>query len=119
MYYELVNVTNNTKGDVYMMNIMLVCSAGMSTSMLVTKMQEAAKAKGIDANIWAIPEAHLEAEAEKSDFILLGPQVRFLKSKVEAVASPQGIPVEVIDMMHYGMMNGDEVLKQALNMKQS
>ena len=29
--------------------IMLNCSAGMSTSLLVTKMQEAAKEQGIDA----------------------------------------------------------------------
>lgn len=99
------------------MNIMLVCSAGMSTSMLVTKMEEAAKAQGVEAKIWAIPEAQLDAEVDNSDVILLGPQVRFLKSKVEGVASPKGIPVEVIDMMHYGMMNGEEVLKQALNLK--
>lgn len=31
--------------------IMLNCSAGMSTSLLVTKMQEAAKEQGIDADI--------------------------------------------------------------------
>ena len=99
------------------MNIMLVCSAGMSTSMLVTKMQEVAKAKGVDATIWAIPEAQLQAEIDKSDVILLGPQVRFLKSKIEAEAAPKGIPVEVIDMMAYGMMNGEAVLDQALNMK--
>ena len=32
--------------------IMLVCSAGMSTSLLVTKMQKAAEAKGMDADIF-------------------------------------------------------------------
>ncbi|HEN2154429.1 TPA: PTS sugar transporter subunit IIB, partial [Enterococcus faecium] len=34
--------------------IMLVCSAGMSTSLLVTKMQKAAEAKGIDSDIFAV-----------------------------------------------------------------
>ena len=33
---------------------MLVCSAGMSTSLLVTKMQKAAEAKGMDADIFAV-----------------------------------------------------------------
>ena len=33
--------------------IMLVCSAGMSTSLLVTKMQKAAEAQGVDAEIFA------------------------------------------------------------------
>ncbi len=35
--------------------IMLVCSAGMSTSLLVTKMQKAAEAKGIDSDISLCP----------------------------------------------------------------
>ncbi|WP_050615632.1 PTS sugar transporter subunit IIB [Bacillus testis] len=99
------------------MNIMLVCSAGMSTSMLVTKMEEAAAAQSIDAKIWAIPEAQLQEDIDKCDVVLLGPQVRFLKSKIEAVAAPKGIPVEVIDMMNYGAMNGKAVLDQALSMK--
>ena len=33
--------------------IMLVCSAGMSTSLLVSKMQKSAKEKGLDAEIFA------------------------------------------------------------------
>ena len=35
-----------------MIKIMLACSAGMSTSLLVTKMQEAAKEKGVECEIW-------------------------------------------------------------------
>lgn len=35
-----------------MKNILLACSAGMSTSLLVTKMEEAAKSRGIDVTIW-------------------------------------------------------------------
>ena len=36
-----------------MKNILLVCNAGMSTSMLVQKMQAAAKEQGIEATIQA------------------------------------------------------------------
>ena len=35
------------------MNILLVCAAGMSTSLLVNRMNEAAAAKGIGINIEA------------------------------------------------------------------
>ncbi|MGC4431352.1 PTS sugar transporter subunit IIB, partial [Streptococcus suis] len=38
-----------------MKHIMLVCNAGMSTSMLVTKMQKAAEETGGEATIWAVP----------------------------------------------------------------
>ncbi|GAD45496.1 phosphotransferase system cellobiose-specific component IIB, partial [Streptococcus constellatus subsp. pharyngis SK1060 = CCUG 46377] len=34
--------------------IMLACAAGMSTSLLVTKMQAAADEKGLDAEIFAV-----------------------------------------------------------------
>ena len=40
-----------------MTNILLVCSAGMSTSMMVKKMQEAAEEKKIEAEIWAVGDA--------------------------------------------------------------
>ena len=66
-----------------MVNILLVCSAGMSTSMLVKRMQESAEAKGLEANIWAVGDANSKDAAKKADIILLGPQVRYLKSKTE------------------------------------
>ena len=48
-----------------MIKIMLACSAGMSTSLLVTKMENAAKEKGIEAEIWAISEVNLANELKK------------------------------------------------------
>ncbi len=43
---------------------------------------------------------------------MLGPQVRFLQSKMKKIA--KGKPVEVIDMKSYGTMNGALVLEQAI-----
>ena len=42
------------------MVIRLFCAAGMSTSVLVKKMQEAAKEKGKDADIAAFPISEME-----------------------------------------------------------
>ena len=47
------------------------------------------------------------------DVLLLGPQVRFMKSQFEQKLAPKGIPLEVINMADYGMMNGEKVLAQA------
>ena len=96
-----------------MVNILLVCSAGMSTSMLVKRMQESAEAKGLEANIWAVGDANSKDAAKKADIILLGPQVRYLKSKTEKMVDGR-IPVEVIDMRVYGFMNGEKALDSAL-----
>ena len=55
-----------------MYNILLVCSAGMSTSMLVKKMQDAAAEKGVEATIWAVGDAESVEEVKKADIVLLG-----------------------------------------------
>ncbi|MCF8698140.1 PTS sugar transporter subunit IIB, partial [Enterococcus faecium] len=65
--------------------IMLVCSAGMSTSLLVTKMQKAAEEKGMEADIFAVSasDADNNLESKNVDVLLLGPQVRFMKAQFE------------------------------------
>ncbi|WP_270784470.1 PTS sugar transporter subunit IIB [Enterococcus faecalis] len=68
--------------------IMLVCSAGMSTSLLVTKMQKAAEDRGMEA----------------------------MKGQFEQKLQPKGIPLDVINMADYGMMNGEKVLDQAISL---
>ncbi len=97
-----------------MKRILLVCSAGMSTSLLVSKMEEVAKAKGIQCQIEAVSEAEAKNRIDKIDVLLLGPQVRFLLSKFKTLLEPKGVPVEVIDMVAYGTMNGEKVLNRAL-----
>lgn len=102
-----------------MIKIMLACSAGMSTSLLVTKMEVAAKEAGVEAKIWAISEVNLPNEITKCDVLLLGPQVRYILSKATKLGEPHGIPVEVINMMQYGRCDGKAVLNRALELYQS
>ncbi|MGL4737848.1 MAG: PTS sugar transporter subunit IIB [Cellulosilyticaceae bacterium] len=99
-----------------MIKIMLACSAGMSTSLLVTKMQEAAKVQGVESEIWAISEVKLADEISKCDVLLLGPQVRYVLPKAQEIAAPHNVPVEVINMMDYGRCNGEAVLKRAMEL---
>ena len=96
-----------------MKNILLVCNAGMSTSLLVNKMKEEAVARGVEVNINALPVAEVKEAIDKVDIVLLGPQVRFQKALVEEYAAGR-IPVEVIDIRAYGAMNGKAVLESAL-----
>lgn len=100
--------------------IMLNCAAGMSTSLLVTKMQQAAKDEGIDVKVFACPasEASQHIEQDQIDCVLLGPQVGYMKGDFENKVKGAGkdgkdIPLAVIDMQAYGMMDGKKVLKQA------
>ncbi|MBL4933417.1 PTS sugar transporter subunit IIB [Clostridium paridis] len=96
-----------------MKKILLVCAAGMSTSLLVNKMLDAAKEKGVEIEITALPVSEASKLVDQVDMVLLGPQVRFQKPQVDALVKGR-IPVEVIDMRLYGTMNGKAVLENAL-----
>ena len=102
-----------------MKKILLVCSAGMSTSLLVSKMKVSAKEKGIDCIINAVAESELNDYDRDFDVLLLGPQVRFLFNKFKERFSLEGVPVSVISTVDYGTMNGDKVLKYALDLMEN
>lgn len=93
-----------------MKKIVLLCSAGLSTSMLVEKMKVAAKEMNLECEISAHPISAAASEGGSADVVLLGPQVRF---QVDAVKEKVTCPVEAIDMTAYGMMNGEAVIKRA------
>ncbi|WP_432627370.1 PTS sugar transporter subunit IIB [Brotaphodocola sp.] len=95
-----------------MKKILLVCNAGMSTSMLVAKMKKAAEKDGIEVSIEAKPLSDAKTQIQETDIVLLGPQIRYELENVRKIAG--STPVEAIDMKDYGMMNGEKVLKHAL-----
>ena len=95
-----------------MKRILLVCNAGMSTSLLVTKMNEAATELNVEVKIWAVPSSEALENFEHADICLVGPQIRFMVSKFK---NSTDIPVEPIDMILYGRMDGKSVLQRALD----
>lgn len=99
-----------------MINILLVCSAGMSTSLLVTKMEKVAKEVKLDSHIWAVSTDIADENMVKADVVLMGPQIRFMKDTMVEKGKKLGIPVDVINSTDYGTCNGKNVLKQALVM---
>lgn len=93
-----------------MLTIRLFCNQGMSTSLLVNKMREAAAKKGIEVDIAAFPANEMEDRINGIDCALLGPQVGYLKAKATKTCGAKGVPVDVIPMTDYGMCNGEKVL---------
>ncbi|MDO9592261.1 MAG: PTS sugar transporter subunit IIB [Firmicutes bacterium HGW-Firmicutes-20] len=93
-----------------MKKIVLLCAAGMSTSLLVNRMREAARLEGLDCTIDAFPTSQAAIHGKDADVVLLGPQVRFELKKVQGMLT---CPVDAIDMVSYGTLNGRKVLDQA------
>ena len=88
------------------------------TSLLVSKMQASAKEQGLDYEIFATAasDADQQLATKKIDVVLLGPQVRYLEADFKNKLEGTNIPLAVIDMTAYGMMNGPKVLQQAIDL---
>lgn len=99
-----------------MYKIMLCCSAGMSTSMLVRKMEEAAAQQGLSVEIKAFGVAEFDEQFSHYQVVLLGPQVKYMLQSLTEKTAGQNIPIKAIDMMDYGMQRGDKVLHFALSL---
>lgn len=99
-----------------MKKILLCCAAGMSTSMLVKKMQQAADEQALKTMINAISISDIEEYLQEYDVVLLGPQVKYELARITELAAPLNKPVAVINMMDYGTMRGDKVLETALTL---
>lgn len=92
------------------MKILLVCAAGLSTSILMKKVEEYAKKNGIDLTIKAVGMGEYQNVCEGYDVLLLGPQVSYQK---ESIAAGSGKPTGVIPPQDYGMGNAANVIKLA------
>ena len=99
-----------------MTTIRLFCAAGMSTSLLVKRMEDAAAAEGMDVDIQAFSVNDFGTHFEEAQVILLGPQVGYMKKQLTDQAAAKGIPCEVIPMADYGMVNGKNVLAFAMKL---
>lgn len=97
-----------------MKKIFLCCAAGMSTSMAMNKMKQAAAAKGIAVDIIAVSMDDFDRTLPNYDCCLLGPQIKYKFEEFNKKATAVGKKVAIIDSMDYGMMRGDKILDAAL-----
>lgn len=94
-----------------MKKIVLLCSAGMSTSLLMTKMVEYAKSIDYKCTVNAYSVSEAAKEGADADIVLLGPQVRF---QLNVIKGQVPCPVETIDTLAYGMMDGKKVMERVI-----
>lgn len=97
-----------------MIRVLIVCSWGMSTSLLVDSMLAAAAARKCEVTVEALSAGEYAAKVEECDVVLIAPQIRHLRKSIEKLAMSIGKPVALIEPFHYATMNGQAVLEQVL-----
>jgi len=98
--------------------VVLVCAAGMSSSLLEEKIRQAAVAAGKEMELKAVDATTMSLwnyEQDRMDVILIAPQVRFKKRGIIQQSEPFGVIVQDIDTVAYGMVDGDIIFSQVLD----
>ncbi|KRL60454.1 Phosphotransferase system, lactose/cellobiose-specific IIB subunit [Latilactobacillus fuchuensis] len=101
-----------------MMNIVLCCAGGFSTTMMMEKIKdvirESKKLQLEDFNLKAISADLLQDETEPIDVVLIGPQIAHREEYIRSIIEPKGTAYAIMDKDTYGKMDGATALKMAL-----
>lgn len=89
------------------MKVLLVCAAGMSTSILMKKMAVHAREHEIEFEVEAVSANAAEESCEGADCVLVGPQIRHKKNDIQDAVGQ--IPVAVVDPLDYGSGNCEHI----------
>ncbi len=92
------------------MKILLVCAGGMSTSILMKKMEEYWKQQGEELEIKAVGLSEYKEAADKFDIIMVGPQVAY---RIKEIKENTGLPCEAIPSLDYAVSNCPNIMKLA------
>ena len=98
------------------MKILIICAAGMSSSLIVDKMKKLApEGTVIEYSVGM----NTIKELDGYDVLLIGPQLRYKKDQILAMAEKAGVPCGFIDMIQYGRAMAQEIYDQAVELYKS
>lgn len=107
-------VPSSEEADISILNgktVLLVCNEGMSTSMMAKRMQQHANKIGLETKVYAMSAANVESEYKKVDFILLGPQLAYMKGEIQDITQ-HSLPIEPINPGFFAKLDGEAALMQ-------
>ena len=92
------------------MKILLVCAGGMSTSILMKKMETYWKSVGEELEIKAVGLSEYQDVYKNFDIVMMGPQVSY---RLKEVKENTGLPCAAIESFDYAIANCANIMKLA------
>lgn len=92
------------------MKILLVCAGGMSTSILMKKMEEYWKEAGEELEIKAVGLGEYQDVFTNFDIVLVGPQVSY---RLKEIKENTLLPCDAIPSFDYAIANCPNIMKLA------
>lgn len=99
------------------MKILLVCSGGMSSAMVVKALVNEGKKEGLEIISKAVGTGEFEAELKNGwDGALVAPQIRHKIDEFKGLGEENNVPVAVIETKGYSPLGGKFLLAQVKEM---
>ncbi|MGL5268851.1 MAG: PTS sugar transporter subunit IIB [Spiroplasma sp.] len=92
-----------------MKKILLICSAGMSTSLLEKSVNDYIKKENLSYQVEALSAQEAKPRIKEFDILLLGPQVRYMLDEFTKLA--QGKKITVIPPNIYATAKGAAIIE--------
>ena len=92
------------------MKILLVCAGGMSTSILMKKMESYWQEHGEELQIEAVGLGAYQDVFQNYDIVMVGPQVSY---RLDEIKENTGLPCAPIESFDYAVANCDNIMKLA------
>ena len=92
------------------MKILLVCAGGMSTGLLMKKMEKYWEENGEKHSINAVGLSEYPDVYKDYDIIMVGPQVSY---RLKQIKEDTGLPCETIPSFDYAIGNCENIMKIA------
>lgn len=95
------------------MKVLMVCSGGMSSAIVVKSLKQEAEKQNVNLDIKAVGTGEFEEEVKNDyDYALVAPQVKHRFKDYKASADAAGVPCELIPPRGYTPLGAPSLIKQ-------
>ena len=95
---------------------LLICTAGITTGLLVKNVQNAADERGLDIHVYSAPAiiAEQAIQSQSIDALMIGPQPKYEIARLKDFLTYKAVPYKLISRENYEILDGEAVLEEII-----
>ena len=95
---------------------LLICTAGITTGLLVKNVQNAADERGLDIHVYSAPAiiAEQAIQSQSIDALMIGPQSKYEVARLKDFLTYKAVPYKLISRENYEILDGEAVLEEII-----
>ena len=94
----------------------MICTAGITTGLLVKNVQNAADERGLDIHVYSAPAiiAEQAIQSQSIDALMIGPQSKYEIARLKDFLTYKAVPYKLISRENYEILDGEAVLEEII-----